>query len=421
MANDTIGTRFKNAWNVFRGRDPTLNPDIFKDYRDLGPAYASRPDKAVLSRNNKKSIVAGIYNRIAVDCAGINVQHVKVDKKGDYQETMDSTLNECLTLNPNIDQTGQELFIDIVMTMFDKGTVAVVPTDIDTDPDYTNGYHIWSLRAGEIIEWYKYDVKVDLYDEDRGRKYQIIVPKSDVAIIKNPFYSIMNEQNSILQRLIRTLNIIDRMNSTLGSNKLDLIVQLPYVVNSEQRQIQADKRRTEIENQLQTSPLGIAYTEGDERVIQLNRSVENSLYAQAVDLEKKLYDQLGVDESILNGTANEQTMLNYYNNIITPILTAITTEMTRSFLSKTARTQGQKIMFYRDPFKLIPVEGIAKIADTFTRNEIMTANEIRSKIGLVPSDDPKADELINSNMGGKTDIDNYVGNAGTEETDESSE
>lgn len=421
MANDTIGTRFKNAWNVFRGRDPTLNPDIYNEYRDLGPAYSSRPDKAVLSRNNKQSIVAAIYNRIAVDCASINIQHVKVDDKGDYQETMQSTLNECLTLNPNIDQTAQEMFIDAVMTMFDKGVVVIAPTDIDVDPKYTNGYHILTMRCGEVLEWYKHNVKIKMYDEQRGIVAEVIVPKGDVAIVKNPFYSLMNERNSILQRLIRTLNIIDHMNSGLASNKLDLIIQLPYVVNSESRQKQADKRRTEIENQLSTSPLGIAYTEGDERVVQLNRSVENNLYAQAVDLEKKLYDQLGVNDAILNGTANDQTMLNYYNNVITPILTAITTEMTRSFLSKTARTQGQTIMFYRDPFKLIPVEGIAKIADTFTRNEIMTANEIRSKIGLKPSDDPKADELMNSNMGTKTDIDNYVNKAATEETDESSE
>jgi hypothetical protein len=229
MANDTIGTRYKNAWNVFRGRDPTLNPDNYKEYRDLGPAYASRPDKAVLSRNNKQSIVAAIYNRIAVDCASINIQHVKVNDKGDYQETMDSTLNECLTLNPNIDQTAQELFIDAVMTMFDKGCVVIAPIDTDVDPDYTNGYNILSLRCGEVIEWYKYNVKIKMYDERRGIVCEVIVPKSDIAIVKNPFYSLMNEQNSVLQRLIRTLNIIDRMNNGLASNKLDLIIQLPML------------------------------------------------------------------------------------------------------------------------------------------------------------------------------------------------
>lgn len=421
MNNETIGTRFKNAWNVFRGRDPTENPDILKSYRDLGPAYSSRPDKMILSRTNKRSIVAAIYNRIAVDCASINIQHVRVDDTGDYKETMSSTLNDCLTLDPNLDQTSQEMFIDIVMTMFDKGNVAIVPVDVDVDPDDTEAFKILTLRAGSIIEWYKSDVKVNLYDERTGSEKQIIVPKRTIAVVKNPFYSIMNERNSVIQRLIRTLNIIEQVNNATASPKLDLIVQLPYVVKSEDRQRQAEKRRSEIENQMATSPLGIAYTEGDERVIQLNRSVENNLYSQAQDLEKKLYDELGIDESILNGTANEQTMLNYYNNIITPILVAITLEMTRRFLSKTARTQGQRVSFYRDPFKMIPVEGIAKIADTFTRNEIMTANEIRSKVGLKPSDDPKADELINSNMGVKTDIDNYTNKAGTEETDESSE
>ena len=421
MKNDTIGTRFKNAWNVFRGRDPTENPDIFKEYRDLGPAYSYRPDKQSLSRTNKQSILAAICNRIAVDCASINVEHVRVDENGDYLETIDSTLNNCLTLDPNIDQTGQEFFIDIVMTMFDTGTVAVVPVDIDVDPEYTNGYKILSMRAGKIIEWYKYNVKVDLYDENSGRNREVIVPKKDTAIIKNPFYSIMNEQNSVVQRLIRTLEITDRLNRSIGSDRLDLILQLPYTTNSENRQIQADKRRREIENQLDRSSMGIAWTEGDERVIQLNRPIENNLYSQVVDLEKKVHDQVGVDDTILNGTANEQTMLNYYNNVITPILTAITTEMTRTFLSKKARTLRQSIMFYRDPFKLMPVEGIAKIADTFTRNEIMTANEIRSKVGLRPSNDPKADELVNSNMGTKTDIDNYVNKADTNETDESSE
>lgn len=421
VKNDTIGTRFKNAWNVFRGRDPTENPNILKEYRDLGPAYSSRPDKQSLSMTNKRSILAAIYNRIAVDSAGINIEHVRVDDKGDYVETIDSSLNNCLTLDPNIDQTGQEMFIDIVMTMFDTGTVAIVPVDIDVDPEYTNGYKILTMRAGKIIEWYKYDVKVDLYDENHGRNREVIVPKKDTAIVKNPFYSIMNERNSVVQRLIRTLDIIDRLNNSIGSNKLDLILQLPYTINSEDRQKQADKRRQEIENQLDRSRLGIAWTEGDERVIQLNRPIENNLYAQAIDLEKKVYDQIGVNDAILNNTANDQTMLNYYNNVITPILTAIATEMTRTFLSKKARTLGQSIMFYRDPFKLIPVEGIAKIADTFTRNEIMTANEIRSKVGLKPSSDPKADELINSNMGEKTDIDNYVNKADTNETDESSE
>lgn len=424
LSDTSIGTRFKNAWNVFRGRDPTKNPDLIKEYRELGPAYSYRPDKPMLSRTNKRSIVAGIYNRIAVDCASINIQHVRVDNSGNFQETLDTTLNKCLTLNPNLDQTSQEMFIDVVMQMFDKGTVAIVPVDVDEDPSYTNGYHILSMRVGEIVEWYKSAVKVNLYDEREGKSSQVIVPKSDTAIIKNPFYSIMNEQNSIIQRLIRTLDVIDRMNNSLASNKLDLIIQLPYVVNSKERQLQADKRRREIENQMETSPLGIAYTEGDERIVQLNRSVENNLYSQAMDLEKKLYDMFGISEGILNGTANDQTMLNYYNNIVTPVLTAITNEMTRTFISETGRSQGQTIMFYRDPFKLIPVEGIAKIADTFTRNEIMTANEIRSKIGLLPSEDPKADELMNSNMGNanqKTDIDNYVKGAGTEETDESSE
>ena len=357
MNDSSIGTRFKNAWNVFRGRDPTENPDIFKQYRDLGPAYSSRPDKQTLSMTNKRSIVAAIYNRIAVDCASINIEHVRLDEKGDYMETIDSSLNNCLTLDPNIDQTGQEMFIDIVMTMFDVGNVAIVPVDIDTDPDYTNGYHILTMRAGRIIEWYKYNVKVSLYDENAGRDSEVIVAKSDTAIVKNPFYAIMNERNSVVQRLIRTVDIMDRLNSRIGSNKLDLIIQLPYVVNSENRQNQAEKRRRELENQLERSSMGIGWSEGDERIVQLNRPIENNIYTQIQDLEKKLYDQLGISDTILNGTANEQTMLNYYNNIITPILTAIADEMTRTFLSKKARSQGQVISFYRDPFKLMPVEG----------------------------------------------------------------
>lgn len=421
MNDNSIGTRFKNAWNVFRGRDPTENPELLKDYMNLGPAYSTRPDQMILSRTNKRSIVAAIYNRIAVDCSQINFRHVMTDKDGNFEKVMDSTLNNCLTLDANIDQTGQDLIIDIVMRMFDKGNVAIVPVDVDVDPSYTDGYKILTIRAGTIIEWYKQNVKISLYDENTGRDREVIVPKEEVAIVKNPFYSVMNEYNSLIQRLIRTLNLIEQVNNSMASSRLDLIIQLPYVVNSENKQLQADKRRREIENQLATSPLGIAYTEGDERVVQLNRSVENNLYAQAVDLKKELYDQLGINEGVLNGTANDQTMLNYYNNIVTPILTAISAEMTRRFLSKNARTRGQCIMFYRDPFKLMPVESIAKIADTFTRNEIMTANEIRAKCGLPPAADPKADELVNSNMGNKTDIDNYVGNAQPEETDESSE
>lgn len=416
--NDSIGTRFKNAWNVFRGRDPTKNPDIFKQYKNLGPGYSSRPDDRPLSRTNKRSIVAAVYNRIAVHCASVVIQHAKLDENGDFEDVIQSSLNNCLTLDPNKDQTSQEMFIDIVMTMFDKGTVAIVPVDRAID----NYWKILTLRAGEVIQWYKSDVKVKLYDENAGKEEEVIIPKEEVAIVRNPFYSVMNERNSNIQRLIRTLDIIDRMNSVYGSNRLDLIIQLPYTTNSEQRMLQAQKRRDEIENQLANSPLGIAYTEGDERVVQLNRSVENNVYAQAVDLEKKVYDLLGVSEGILNGTANEQTMVNYFNDIITPILTAITSEMTRKYLSPTARTQGHSIVFYRDPFKMIPVESIAKIADTFTRNEIMTRNEIRSKIGMKPSKDSKADELMNSNMAQKTDIDNYVGKAGAEEdTDESTE
>lgn len=418
MSNETIGTRFKNAWNVFRGRDPTKNPDIFKQYKNLGPSYSSRPDDRPLTRTNKRSIVAALYNRIAVHCASITVQHAKLDENGDFESVIFSPLNDCLTLDPNVDQTSQEMFIDIVMTMFDKGTVAIVPVDRDIN----NYWEILNLRAGEIIQWYKSDVKVKLYNEESGKDEEVIIPKSEVAIVRNPFYSVMNERSSVIQRLIRTLDVIDRMNSTYASNKLDLIIQLPYTTNSEQRQLQAQKRRDEIENQMSTSPLGIAYTEGDERVVQLNRSVENNVYAQAVDLEKKVYDLFGVSEGILNGTANEQTIVNYFNDIITPIMTAITTEMTRKYLSKKARTMGQYIVFYRDPFKMIPVESIAKIADTFTRNEIMTRNEIRSKIGLRPSEDQKANELMNSNMAQKTDIDNYVGKTGAEEeTDESTE
>ena len=390
MAN--IGDRLKRTWNAFMGRDPTIHYDY-----GMGSGY--RPDRVRLASVNARSIVTSIYNKIAVDCSQIDIRHVRLDAEYDrYQETIKSTLNTCLSINANIDQTGRQLIQDAIMSMFDEGCVAIVPVETIDDPYNTDNYKIIQLRTGKIKEWFPQHVKVEVYNELRGIKQDITISKSMVAIIENPFYATMNEPNSTLQRLIRILNQIDRTNEQNSSGKLDLIIQLPYVVKSEAKREQANVRRKEIEAQLTGSKYGIAYTDGTERITQLNRPVENNLWSQATDLTTQLYNQLGLSETVFNGTADEKSLLDYYNRTIEPILTAITEEMERKWLSKTARTQHQAIRFFRDPFKLVPINSMAEIADKFTRNEIMTSNEIRSVVGMKPSSDPSADKLVNSNL-----------------------
>ena len=388
----TLGSRLRHAWNAFRNRDPT---DQFKD---IGASYYYRPDRVRLSRGNERSIVTSIYNRIAIDVASIDIKHCRLDDNERFVSEIDSNLNSCLTLEANIDQTARAFRQDIVMSMFDEGCVAIVPVDTTLDPNKTNSYDILSMRTGKILEWYPQHVKVRVYNEKTGKKEDITVPKSTVGIIENPLYSIINEPNSTMQRLIRKLSLLDITDEQTASGKLDLIIQLPYVIKTEARRQQAENRRKDIEMQLASSKYGIAYTDGTERITQLNRSVENNLLKQIESLTSTLYSQLGITQAILDGTADEKTMLNYNNRTIEPIVSAIVDEMKRKFLTKTARSQKQTILFFRDPFKLVPVNDIAEIADKFTRNEITTSNEIRQIIGLKPSDDPKADQLINSNI-----------------------
>lgn len=403
----TIGDRLKRSWNAFMGRDPTYFYSV--------PGSSYRPDRMRFRTNNARSIVTSIYNRIAVDCAQIDIRHVRLDPKyGRYKETIDSSLNACFSLDANIDQTGRALIQDAVMSMFDEGCVALVPTDTLGNPEVSDSYDILAIRTGKIKEWYPDKVKVEVYNDQTGKKQDVVLLKKNVVIVENPFYSVMNEPNSTLQRLIRVLNHIDRTNEQNSSGKLDLIIQLPYVIKSEMRKEQANARRKEIEAQLTGSQYGIAYTDGTERITQLNRAVENNLWAQAKDLTAELYNQIGVTESLFNGTANAEEILNYYNRTIEPILAAIVNEAERKWLSKTARTQLQAIRFFRDPFKLVPVNQIAEIADKFTRNEIMTSNEIRAVIGLKPSDDPKANQLINSNLN-HTPEENAGASGGVEE------
>lgn len=390
----TITKRFQNAWNVFMGRDPTKSPpsQLYGTY-----GVGLRPDRVRLSYANEKSIVTTIYNRIALDVAQVNIQHVRVDKNGRYSEEIISPLNNCLRTEANLDQTGKAFIQDVVMSMFDEGCIAIVPTHTDSNPD-DGTYDVLEVRTAKIVEWFPKDVRVDIYNEDKGKHEQIIVPKSTVAIIENPFYAVMNEPNSTLQRLIRTLNRIDRLDEQNCSGKLDLIIQLPFSLKGETRIKQAEERRQKIVDQLTGSKYGIAYIDSTEHVTQLNRSIENNLWTQASDLTAMLYQQLGISQTILDGTADEQTMKNYYNNTIDPILTAITDEMIRKFLTQTARTQGQSIKYFRDPFKLVPVSQLADIADKFTRNEIASSNELRAEIGWKPSKDPRADELRNKNL-----------------------
>lgn len=388
-------TRFQNAWNAFIGRDPT-NRFLYNENWSGG--YSYRPDRSRMNYGNERSIISSIYNRISVDCAAITIQHVKTDENNRYLETISSKLNNCLTLDANLDQTGRALIQDIVLSMFDEGCVAVVPTDTSTNPNKTDSYDILALRTGRITEWFPYYVKVEVYNENTGQKQQIMMNKKDVAIIENPLYAVMNEPNSTLRRLIRKLNLLDAVDEQSSAGKLDLIIQLPYTIRTDARRKQAEDRRKDIENQLAGSKYGIAYADATEHITQLNRPVENNLMNQVQYLTSMLYSQLGLTENIFNGTADEQTLLNYYNSTVEPILSAITDEFKRKFLTKTARTQHQSIMFFRDPFKLVPINNIAEIADKFTRNEILTSNEIRGIIGFKPSNDPKADQLINSNL-----------------------
>ena len=387
-----FGERLQHAWNAFFSRDPTITTEDTYSY-----GTSIRPDRIRLTRGNERSIVNAIYSRIAVDVASVNIVHCRVDENDKFVEPISSDLNNCLTLEANKDQTSRALLIDIVMSMFDEGVVAVVPIECDVDP-IKSSFKIYSLRTGKITAWYPDHVRVSLYDDRTGRREELTLPKKYVAIIENPFYSVMNEPNSTLQRLIRKLNLLDVVDEQTSSGKLDLIIKLPYLVKGEKREKQAEKRRKDIESQLTGTKYGIAYVDSTENITQLNRPLENNLMNQIEYLTKMLYGQLGMPEEIFNGTADEATLLSYYNRTIEPILSTFCLEFKRKWLTKTARTQGQSIQFFRDPFKLVPVSQIAEIADKFTRNEIMTKNEIRSVIGMRPSDDPKANELINSNI-----------------------
>lgn len=391
MANNFI-SRLQHAWNAFRNRDPTGHQYGY------GPSYGSRPDRTRMRFGNERSIVSSIYTRIGIDVAAVSIQHIRLDENGRYAETINSNLNECLTVQANIDQSGRALIQDIVMSMFDEGVVAVVPVDTTLNPNESGSFDIQSLRVGKILEWYPRHVRVQLYNDREGRRDEVILEKRFVAIIENPLYAVMNEPNSTLKRLVHKLNLLDSIDEQSGSGKLDLIIQLPYVIKTPARREQAEQRRKDIEMQLAGSKYGIAYTDGSEKVTQLNRPAENNLMAQIEYLTSMLYSQLGITENVFNGTAEEAEMLNYYNRTVEPILAAITDGMNRTFLTKTARTQGQKIVYLREPFKLVPVNNLAEIVDKFTRNEILTSNEIRAMIGYKPVDDPKADELRNSNL-----------------------
>ena len=390
---NTISSRLKHAWNAFiNNRDPTAS------FRDIGGGYSYRPDRPRLTRGNERSIVTSVYNRIALDVAAIDIQHCKLDENGRLLGEMDSKLNQCLTLEANLDQTSRAFIQDAVMSMLDEGCVAIVPVETTLDPKVTQSYDILSMRTAKILEWFPKDVRVRLYNEWTGQKEDIKLPKSMVAIVENPLFAVINEPNSTMQRLIRKLSLLDVTDEQTASGKLDLIIQLPYIIKTDARRQQAEQRRKDIEMQLAGSKYGIAYTDGTEKITQLNRSLENNLMKQVEYLTNLLFSQLGITQSILDGTADEKTMLNYYTRTIEPIVSAIVDEMKRKFLSKTARSQKQSIMFFRDPFKLVPVNDIAEIADKFTRNEIMSSNEFRQIVGLRPSSDPKADKLINSNL-----------------------
>ena len=395
-------SRLKHAWNAF-----TNNKDPTPKYQDIGASYYYRPDRQRFTGGNERTIVTSVYNRIALDAAAVEIKHVRLDENGRYLETIDSGINRCLNEEANIDQTGRAFIQDVVMSMLDEGCVAIVPVDTTFNPNITNSYDIQSMRVGKILQWYPNHIQVRVYNEKTGNKEDIIVPKNTVGIIENPLYAVINEPNSTMQRLIRKLSLLDAVDEQSGSGKLDLIIQLPYTIKTEARRQQAEARRKEIEVQLTNSKYGIAYTDGTERITQLNRPIENNLMKQIEYLTSMLYSQLGITQSILDGTADEKTMLNYYSRSIEPIISAIVDELKRKFLTRTARSQLQSFLFFRDPFKLVPITEIATIADTFTRNEILSSNEVRQLIGIKPSSDPKADQLRNSNLN-QTEDDYYV-------------
>lgn len=395
--NETIGSRLKHAWNAFFNKDPTpIN-------WDKGSVYTYRPDRPRLTRGNERSIVTAIYNRIAMDVAALIMKHCRLDKNGRYKEDVDSKFNRCLSVEANIDQTARAFKQDVVMSMLDEGCIAIIPVDTTFDPKSTGSYDILTMRTGKILEFHPTTIKVRVYNEKIGEKEDIVVPKSVACIIENPLYAVINEPNSTMQRLIRKLNLLDSIDEQSGSGKLDLIIQLPYIIKTDARRQQAEQRRKDIEMQLSGSKYGIAYTDGTERITQLNRPIENNLMKQIEYLTSMLYSQLGITQSILDGSADEKTMLNYNNRTIEPIASAIVDEMKRKFLTKTAISQNQTVMFFMDPFKLVPVSNLADIADKFTRNEILSSNEVRQIIGMKPSDDPKADELVNKNIAQPTE------------------
>lgn len=407
-----LGDRLQHAWNAFLNKDPTNN---FSNY---GGGYSYRPDRPRFSRGNEKSIITAIYNRISLDVSSVGIEHVKLDDNNRYLETIDSGLNYCLTVEANMDQTGRSFIQDVVMSMLDEGCVAIVPVDTTLNPDVTGSYDINTMRTGKIKEWYPKHVRIEIYNDRTGQREEVTLPKKMVAIVENPHYAVMNEPSSTLQRLIRKLSLLDRIDEESGSGKLDLIIQLPYVIKSEARKQQAEARRKDIEMQLAGSKYGIAYTDGTEHITQLNRSVENNLMNQIEYLTSMLYSQLGMTQEILNGTASEEVMVNYQSRTIEPILSAIADEMKRKFLTKTARTQKQSILFFKDPFKLMPASKVAEVADKLTRNEIMTSNEMRQVIGLKPSSDPNADKLINKNISQPNDRQDESAASGKEKVEE---
>ena len=398
-----LKNRLQHAWNAFANKDPT--------YSSGYGGYLYRPDRPRFSRGNERSIVTAVLNKISMDCAAINVEHVRLDDNNRFVEVLNTGLNKCLTLEANIDQTGRAFIQDVVMSLMAEGCIAIVPVETTLNPNISGGFDITNMRVGKVLEWYPDRVSIRVYNEKTGQKQDIVMPKNTVSIVENPLYAVMNESNSTMQRLIRKLNILDAIDEQSGSGKLDLIIQLPYLVRSQQRKQQAEERRKAIEDQLSNSKYGVAYTDGTEHVTQLNRSVENNLMSQIEYLTSMLYSQLGITQSVMDGTADDKTMLNYYNRTIEPILSAIVDEMKRKFLTKTARSQKQSIVFFRDPFRLVPVADLAEIADKMTRNEIMSSNEIRQIVGMKPSDDPKADELRNKNLSEptseETNNDNY--------------
>jgi len=393
--SESFSDRLKHAWNAFMNRDP---PSIRYEYQDIGIGSTYRPDRPRLSRGNERSLITSAYNRIATDCAAIAINHVKLDQNGRFLSTINSGLNNCLTLEANKDQTGRAFIQDAVLSMFDEGVVALVPIDTSFNPKISASYDINTMRTGQVLDWHPDHVKVRVYNDHTGLKEDIVLPKSMVAIIENPFFAVMNEPNSIYQRITRKLNLLDVIDEQSGAGKLDLIIQLPYALKSQARMDQAEERRKQIVDQLANSKYGIAYTDSTEKITQLNRSIENHLMEQVQYLIDMLYSQLGLTKEILEGTANEQAMMNYNNRTIEPIMSAITDELRRKFLTKTARSQRQSIVFFKDPFKLVPVTNLADIADKFTRNEIMSSNEIRQIVGMKPIDDAKADELRNKNI-----------------------